>query len=553
MTIAAEVDWLAQSLDADHEIASVQYAPGARRHAPSWRTVCVVGGGTAGYFAALGLRRAFPSLEITLVESSRIPIIGVGEATVPGIVGFLHHLLQIDQHEFYRQVMPTWKLGIRFEWGLSEPYHFNAPFDWSSNAVGILGSLREHGDIRDMTIESMMMARNVSPVFQTENGDVQSLLHHVPFAYHFDVQHLVKYLAKLAKERGIRHLDKRIVSTIPRNDGQAVDAIVTDEGERLAFDVFIDCTGFQSLLLEKTLGSPFVSYADSLYTDSALAFTLPHDGQPKPYTTATTMDAGWCWSIPQRHEDHLGYVFASAFLSEADARREIARRVGAADARLVKFRSGRHQEAWRGNVIAIGNASGFIEPLQSTGVMMIANAVGMLVDLWPETDDYDALRRVYNKRSAELWDGLRWLIAVHYKFNTRLETPFWKEARHSVNVSGAGEVIAAFEQLAPLHLRQGLVRRELAATREIAFFGLAAYDCMLLGQGVKCDVMPSGESHEAWLARRNRVAGALAAALPVSRALDLVGESPAWLDALLTDKSSWVRQLFPLSEFLANA
>jgi len=160
-----------------------------------------------------------------------------------------------------------------------------------------------------------------------------------------------------------------------------VEAIVTDEGERLAFDVFIDCTGFQSLLLEQTLRSPFISYADSLFTDSALAFSLPNQGEPKPFTAAVTMDAGWCWVIPQRRDDHLGYVFASAFTSEEDARREIASRFGGHDARLVKFKSGRHREAWCGNVIAIGNASGFIEPLQSTGVAMIAHAAGMLVDM----------------------------------------------------------------------------------------------------------------------------------------------------------------------------
>jgi tryptophan halogenase len=218
----------------------------------------------------------------------------------------------------------------------------------------------------------------------------------------------------------------------------------------------------------------------------------------------------------------------------------------------VKFKSGRHRDAWCGNVIAIGNASGFVEPLQSTGVMMIAHAVGMLIDLWPEADECQATRQIYNKRMAGLWDGLRWFIAVHYKFNNRLNTPFWKEARASVDVSGASEVISAFAQLAPMHLRSGIVRRELASTREISFFGLAAYDCMLLGQRVPCALPEPAESHAAWKARRDRVEGALKAALPVREALELCSESPEWLDELLEDES-WVRRQFPVAESLARA
>jgi tryptophan 7-halogenase len=550
-TKTSELEWLIESVYEDSEVAPSLSAAGTRRIAPSWRKVGIIGGGTAGYLSALALRRAFPDIDITLVESSRIPIIGVGEATVPTIVRFLHELLQIDAHDFYRRVMPTWKLGIRFEWGAPEPYHFNAPFDWNGNTIGALGSLAEHGDIRDMTTLSMMMERGVSPFFRAEDDSIQSLLPHLPFAYHFDVHVLVTYLCGLVKERGIRHLDRRIVSAIPSGDGQSVAAVMTDEGERLEFDVFIDCSGFQSLLLEKTLHSPYVSFAESLLTDTALAFRVPNGDVPKPYTTAATMAAGWCWNIPQRHDDHMGYVFSSAFIGEEEARREIANRYGGRDASLVKFKSGRHREAWRGNVIAIGNASGFVEPLQSTGVMMIAHAVGMLIDLWPETDECQAIRQIYNKRMAGLWDGLRWFIAVHYKFNNRLNTPFWKEARASVDVSGASEVIAAFAELAPMHLRSGIVRRELTSSREISFFGLAAYDCMLLGQRVPCALPASAEHHAEWKARRDRVDETLKAALPMHQALDLCSASTEWLDELL-EEESWVRRQFPVAESLAR-
>ena len=187
----------------------------------------------------------------------------------------------------------------------------------------MLGSMGETGNVSAFTLQAILMARDVTPVLKT-NGQLQSFLPMVSFAYHLDNARLVRYLSRTGVARGVEHLDARIVDAALAPETEAdgeprIQHLVTDDGRELAFDLYVDCSGFHSFLLEKKLGTPFQSYASSLFTDRALAFNAPHGGKLKPYTTARTMESGWCWNIPMMESDHLGYVFSSCLLYTSDA------------------------------------------------------------------------------------------------------------------------------------------------------------------------------------------------------------------------------------------
>jgi tryptophan halogenase len=513
------------------------------------RKVGILGGGTAGWLTALALRAQIPALDVTVIESSRIPIIGVGEATVPSLVSFLHHYLELDVVELTREVQPTWKQGIRFEWGLPGRYAFQAPFDWEVNGVGMLGSMAETGDVNAFTLQAILMARDVTPVIRT-SGQLQSFLPMLAFAYHLDNQRLVRYLTRTALARGVHHVDRDIVDA-PLRAGASGDAepeiarLVTGDGGDLTFDLYVDCSGFRSVLLGQKLGVPLQSFASSLYTDSAVAFEAPHGGKVKPYTTARTMESGWCWNIPMVEKDHLGYVFSSAHCSPDDALAEARRAFpDLENERTIRFRSGRHDRLWVGNVYAIGNAYGFVEPLESTGLLMTMRAITSLVRAFPIGRDQAVMKRFVNASIGRDWDRLRWFLSVHYKYNRRLDSPFWRAVRADADVSGIQEALDIFTTCGPLSLLPRAIRTSVNETAGIFFYGLAALDNILLGQKVPCPTLER-EPPKVWSARRQMAMEFARRALPQAEALRATWDRPEWLHQLVEHPSSWAVKMQP--------
>jgi len=478
----------------------------------------VLGGGTAGYLSALALRQALPAARVTVIESPNVPIIGVGEATVPNMVPFLHRRLGIEIGEFYRQVQPTWKQGIRFEWGKPAPYYFNAPFDWDKDSIGVLGSVAATGTINQMTFQAMLMDAKRVPIIRGKDGKIVSLLRRVPIAYHLDNKRFVQYLRTILERRNVERIEATVQDVSLRDDGRAgVESLTTDIAGRLEADLFIDCSGFHSRLMDKALGVSFTSFESSLFTNRALIFEVEHGGDIKPYTTATTMDAGWMWTIPQVDKDHCGYVFSDAFATEEMALAELRRTFADSmtEPRRVFFRSGCASRAWVGNTIAIGNAQGFVEPLESSGLLMITTSLELMIDALDGYPDDRAAIECFNRRIAKLWDGLRWFLAMHYKFNRRLESPFWQHAREATDVAGAADVVELFRNRSPLRFRDaGLVYQAPH------FYGVAGTDAILLGQGVETQIMGDMDP-EGWTRRRDRAAALVQSALTMAEALGL--------------------------------
>ncbi|MET7880692.1 tryptophan halogenase family protein [Micromonospora profundi] len=503
------------------------------------RHIGIIGGGTAGYLTALALRAKRPWLEVTLVESTSIPIIGVGESTTPAMVSFLHHYLGIDPHELYQKVRPTWKQGIRFEWG-PDPDGFQAPFDWDTNSIGIRGSLAAQGDINASSVQALLMKAGRTPVFDLGDGEYLSLMKYLPFAYHLDNARFVAYLTELALANGVRHIDSRIAEVV-RSADDWVDHLRMADGRTLNFDMYVDCTGFPSVLLGKGLGTPYRSFADSLFTDSAVTGNVDHGGHLNPFTTAKTMDAGWCWSIPTRESNHLGYVYSSAALSDETAADELARRFpGVSEPRQVRFRTGRHEQIWRGNVMGVGNSYAFVEPLESSGLLMITWAIMALVSTLPASWADPQPQALVNTAMADRWDAIRWFLAVHYRFNTRLDTPFWKDVRERTDISGLQPLLDVYAAGAPLRFRDKLTL-SFANGSAPTFYGIAGIDTILLGQKVPARLVPPAEPLEHWRRRKAGAEALVRHALPHADALAAFDTEPRLLNELLEDSDSWAR------------
>jgi tryptophan halogenase len=492
--------------------------------------VCVLGGGTAGYFSALALRKWFPDLRITIVESSKIPIIGVGEATTPPLLPFLHNFLGLDIEALYRQVRPTWKLGIRFDWG--NRGGFNYPFTWGKVAQ----AHAYDGYIERASLGSMLMTANRVPVFRRE-GELISALDKVRFAYHLDNRPFVEFLREGARAANIEHYDAIIADALTTTgpDGEpVVECLVTDGGERLEFDFYVDCSGFRSVLMDKALGSPYIDYTSSLVCDRAVVAGVPHDGTINGFTLAETMDHGWCWSVPMHEENHRGYVYSSEFVSEDEAIAEMqAKNPRMSTPRVIEFGSGRREHFWRGNTVAIGNSYGFVEPLESTALHMAIIQVTRLVRLLDServgTDDHD--RDHLNRRIGAHWDFLRWFLAIHYRFNGKLDTPFWRHCRQHVDISGLEDVVDDFRENGPLSGRGW----ERPAD---AIFGSGGIDIMLLGQDVPTVAQPATD-REAWerdCAQREAITSH---ALTFREAAGVLESRPEFLHALVSDPGSW--------------
>jgi tryptophan halogenase len=500
------------------------------------RRIGIVGGGTAGYFAALAIKRRFPDIDVTVVESKQIPIIGVGEATTTLMPPFLHTQLGLDMTELFRDVGPTFKLGIRFEWGRGDG-HFNYPFGDTDPLLAVAFD----GSLARQSLLSMVMDAGGAPILRGPEGQIVSLLPEVKFAYHLDNAPFVAFLSKAAARRGILHEEMVIDAPVPMEGAPGIRALRGTDGRELSFDLYVDASGFRSLLLGASLASPFVSYASSLFCDRAIVGAVPHGGVIGPYTTAETMNAGWCWRIPVRGEDHRGYVFASAFMDEDAATAEMrAKNPALGDTRVVAFRSGRHRDFWRHNVVGVGNAYGFVEPLESTALHMVIVEIAYLlagIETMARPDEARTFPSFANEAVGSHWDYLRWFLAIHYRFNGRLDTAFWRAARADVDTSGLDELVRTFQSEGPGAFAGG-------ADFQVGdpAFGFSGAMLLLLGQQVPSKVQSQGGmSLEEWRERTSRQAGVARWALPHAEALAVLRDQPDLLRRCGASTRSWVR------------
>jgi tryptophan halogenase len=439
--------------------------------------VLVLGGGSAGFLAAITLKHRLPQLRVTVLRSKDIGIIGVGESTTIPLVNHLHGYLGMDLTEFYRLAQPTHKLAIRFLWGPRPYFDYGLNFQLDLHYQGFSKVIGYYsGDTLDFGRLSALMSRN--KVF-LRLPDGRPNYNRDP-AYHLQNTYFVAFLEQYAQRQGVEILDDTVVD-VPQNDA-GVAGLVLASGTTLTADLYIDCSGFRSLLLGKTLGEPFVSFKTSLFCDRAVIGPWKRTDEPiQPYTTAETMNAGWCWRI--EHEDRVdrGYVYSSDFISDDEAEREfLEKNPRATTTRFVKFVSGRHERAWVKNVVGIGNASSFVEPLESTALGVICLDSFALAESLADSDRVvrPTQVRLYNERGALTVDLVRRFLAVHYKFNTRLQTPFWRACIADVDLVGAEEYVEFYQETGP----STLWRKMILDGRDP--FGFEGYLSMMIGMNL---------------------------------------------------------------------
>ncbi|MFL6140531.1 MAG: tryptophan halogenase family protein [Labedaea sp.] len=435
--------------------------------------VVIVGGGTAGWMSASYLQAAFGDrVEIAVIESDRVPTIGVGEATFSTIRHFFEYL-GLAEPDWMPACGATYKLGIRFENWRRDGHYFYHPFERLRSVDGFPVSewwlAHRDGDRPDRDIFVMAALGDAlrAPRFLdgrlfedpgttadqqvTGRTTLSEQATQFPYAYHFDAALLAKFLQKRAVRLGIRHVLDDVLD-VALDERGFIDHLVTKNHGELRGDLYIDCSGFRGLLVNKALGEPFESYQDYLPNDRAVALRVPadqeRDGIP-PYTRATAMGAGWIWTIPLFHRNGMGYVYSADYCSADEAERTLREYVGPAAADLeanhIKMRVGRSRRFWVRNCVAIGLSGGFVEPLESTGIFFIQYGIEQLIKHFPELGHTEDLSASYNTLLARCLDGVREFLFLHYYAAAREDNRYWKDARRREMPPGLAERLDAWQ------------------------------------------------------------------------------------------------------------
>ncbi|MEV0693893.1 tryptophan halogenase family protein [Streptomyces sp. NPDC050388] len=465
--------------------------------------VVIVGGGTAGWMTASYLKAAFGHrVDITLVESGNVSTVGVGEATFSDIRHFFS-FLGLKEKDWMPACNATYKLAVRFENWREPGHHFYHPFEQVRSVNGFPLTdwwLQEKpGDRfdRDCFMMASVIDAGLSPrhadgtlldtPFDENADEMQGLTMsehqgktQFPYAYQFETALLAKYLTRFAVGRGVKHLvdDVRDVRLDERG---WITGLSTAEHGELTGDLFVDCTGFRGVLLNKALQEPFVSYQDTLPNDSAVALQVPMDMERRgilPCTTATAQDAGWIWTIPLLGRVGTGYVYAKDYLSPDEAERTLREFVGPAaadvEANHIRMRIGRSRRSWVNNCVAIGLSSGFVEPLESTGIFFIHHGIEQLVKHFPAAGWNDVQQGMYNDTVAHVMDGVREFLVLHYVAAKRDDTQYWRDAKTRPVPDGLAERLERW-------------RTQLPDSETVFpyYHGLPPYSymCVLLGMG----------------------------------------------------------------------
>jgi hypothetical protein len=419
------------------------------------RKILIVGGGTAGWLSALYLDKIINTpeqkfCEITLIESKTVGIIGVGEATVHSLTNFLS-FLDIDEYEFLAKCDGSFKLGIKFvNWlhGKNEvywhPFRGPAPMigDYSIFDIWLNKKLKgeKTDDYSYLSLNPYLCDLNKGP---KQLGEKRNYYSETVYAYHFNTDLFGKYLGQIARERGVKHLtDNTGVTDVTFAENGYIESVKTEENGEIFADLFVDCSGFKGLLINKAYQEPFIYYTDSLLNESAVAVRLPEDKYPNgmpPYTKATAMKYGWTWDIPLYSRRGIGYVYCSRFISKEEAERELMEeylglKVGDLEPNHIKMRVGKTRNLWVKNCLSIGLSGGFIEPLESTGIALITVGLSKFKSYFPDKTFNPKLIENYNNYMTRYYQSIKEFLVLHYCTTEREDTEYWKTARFGLNI-----------------------------------------------------------------------------------------------------------------------
>jgi flavin-dependent dehydrogenase len=417
------------------------------------KRLVIVGGGTAGWITACYLARMLSAdlaegVQITVIESEDIGIIGVGEGTFPSIRKILN-LIGLDETLLVRHGEATFKQGIRFlNWSRTpqddpgdEYFH---PFQNQSQESGLdllpYWLLGVAGDARWADVNSVQR-RVVDACLAPKLVSHDNYAAPLGYAYHFDAAAFARVLRTRALEQGVTHVVDTVDDVRLSGDG-SIECLVARKSGEVRADLYVDCTGFRAQLIGKALGSPFKSCRDQLFADRAVVLQVPYERPDQPIascTISTAKENGWAWDIGLAHRRGVGYVYSSDHTSDDRAEEVLRAHIGPANeglsARILKFEAGYRPVQWRKNCVAIGLSAGFIEPLEATGIGFAEIAALLVNNLFPWSGDYETSARQFNYHMALRYEHVIDFIKLHYCISERTDTEFWRDNRHPASIS----------------------------------------------------------------------------------------------------------------------
>ncbi len=462
------------------------------------RSILIVGGGTAGWMTAATLARFLKNsyCSIRVVESEEIGTVGVGEATIPLIKTF-NRMLSLDEDDFMRKTQASFKLGIEFvNWGrVGDRYiHPFGPYGLDMEGLSFhsfwlkFRQLEPSTNLENFSLQALAARRGK---FMRPINAGNSPLSNIAYAFHFDAGLYARFLRSYAEERGVRRTEGKIVETKLRGEDGFIEAVVLNSGERIEADFFIDCSGFRGLLIEQSLKSGYEDWSRWLPCNRALAVPCASSGEFTPYTRATAHASGWQWRIPLQHRVGNGHVYCSEFISDDEAAATLLANLDGkplADPRPLRFVTGHRKKFWNKNCLALGLASGFIEPLESTSIHLVQSGLANFMAMFPDRDCAPAEVERYNRMTLWEYERVRDFIVLHYKATEREDSPFWNYCRTM-------SIPDQLQEKLDLFLSHGRVFREA-----LELFNDTSWFAILIGQNIRplkydplVDVMPEDE------------------------------------------------------------
>jgi tryptophan 7-halogenase len=404
------------------------------------KQIVIVGGGAAGWMTAAALSRLLKPADVslTLVESDEIGIIGVGEATIPDMLQF-NLFLGIAEPELMQATQATFKLGIEFvDWTRNGSRYFH-PFGFHGIDIDGLDfhqywlHCRAHGhphSIGDYCLTEIVAKKNKFgyPDLSVAGAPASYLR----YAYHFDAALYARFLRQFAEKRGVKRVEGKVNEVLRHPESGNLTGVRLEDGQIVSGEFFLDCTGFRSLLLDKTLGVPWVDWRHWLPCDGALAVACEHAGPLRPYTRSTAKPAGWQWNIPTQKRTGNGHIFCSEFMSQDEATSLLIDGLEGpimGTPRLIRFATGRREKCWEKNCVAIGLSAGFLEPLESTSLYLIRQGISRFIALFPDASQPSIFRDEYNRWMQRDFEQVRDLLILHY-YSQERDEPFWRHCRN---------------------------------------------------------------------------------------------------------------------------